>query len=520
MPYQVMKKEILFQIVSSLIELIKKHPIKKVRISLYGGEPLANKGAIFAVLNQFGSFYEGVEIDWVMNSNGSLLSEDDISYFKKCNLDFHLSIDGPQDIHNALRPKKAGDQNTFQMAIKAGELLSKHGLRRQINSYVNSKNYNSLFELVDITEKLGIKRVYLDLLYSSETLSSNDVFVRYAQVHRYAMRRGIELSGPWWRAIAASNSGMHRSLSLSRSLTIEFNVDGSFYFSSLVETRKFMWPLSKFEQVTNDLSLSEYTKMVESYYDSQCDRCSIYKHCRGVAINQVDYHLGTGNITKYSCDFYRRWLPYLTGEPTQIKSDCFEFIVYSHLEDTPEFETLNADLHQSLGYLESIFGNKLKSKPLIFVFGDSYHLRAFNDTDLPDWVKIYTHYPNIIMKAGAQKTHQLTHELAHLFLYDLIQNKLPIWQLEGLCEALNYKLNFALIKNKFLELKKRRSPFSLGELTQVKQNLLEIDDSKIPENMAYVQCAYEMMIKIQRETNPSDFFKKLKSVSTSQSLEL
>jgi len=493
-PYQVMRKDTLHEIVGKLISHVIKQRVKTIRISLYGGEPLANKKAIWSVLEHFGPEFEGVSLEWVINSNGSLLEEDDIPFLKKANVDFHLSIDGPKEIHNRLRPKKHGEKSTFDLAWAAGELLKKHDIRRQINSYVNPTNFDYLYELVDISAKLDIRRIYLDLLYSSDRITTEELFVRYSNLSNYAAQKGIQIGGPWWRVLNSFNGGYERDYDLRRLLALEFNVDGSFYVLPLVKTRKTSRSLADLTAFLTAESLEFVSRDIRDYYASKCAGCTLEKSCKGVAINQVEYHLGLYHDYKYSCDFYRYWIPMLVdGFHLFYAQGVFKFHrkgFGEHNWNEQKFLDLIELFEISYRSVSALSGRGVRKDINVYLVPNNPFLRAQFGENWHSWVRIFAFRPNNIVKADLEFSYQVKHELMHLVLYSNLACDLPVWLEEGICEAANSEFNLKKVASHYYSLLSRRECYSGTQLLSVDKSLFELDPSHITQNMAYAQVAY------------------------------
>ena len=85
------KKQISPQVMEWLEKVAYQMPMKlKPRIHFYGGEPLLYKEQIHQVIDHFGD-----DFDYLIVSNGSYLTDEDVDYFNEHNVHFALSNDGP-----------------------------------------------------------------------------------------------------------------------------------------------------------------------------------------------------------------------------------------------------------------------------------------------------------------------------------------------------------------------------------------------------------------------------------------
>jgi uncharacterized protein len=81
----------------------------------------------------------GKRIENSLQTNGILLNEEWCSFFKENNFLIGLSLDGPEDIHDAFR-RDCGGAPTFARVMKGVELLSRTGVEFNILATVNARS--------------------------------------------------------------------------------------------------------------------------------------------------------------------------------------------------------------------------------------------------------------------------------------------------------------------------------------------------------------------------------------------
>ncbi|MEA1994449.1 MAG: radical SAM protein [Euryarchaeota archaeon] len=155
---------------------VKETGQKDVKIRLYGGEPLLKFDLIKRILNTTRKRLPSIEITTSIGTNGSLLTEEKISFLKKYECKYiQTNIDGIKSIHDSRRPYKNGDSsfddviNGLRIALDSSVRV---GLRINIDknnvdevpefleylklNNINSPNMGVLFERIFIvTEKCG-----------------------------------------------------------------------------------------------------------------------------------------------------------------------------------------------------------------------------------------------------------------------------------------------------------------------------------------------------------------------------
>lgn len=89
----------------------------KVVIGFYGGEPLLNLGLIRKIVSYSEQIFEGKTLDFVITTNGSLLTADIFKYLIDHNFQITISLDGPQDIHDRSRVFMHDGKGTFNTIL-------------------------------------------------------------------------------------------------------------------------------------------------------------------------------------------------------------------------------------------------------------------------------------------------------------------------------------------------------------------------------------------------------------------
>lgn len=104
----------------------------------HGGEPLMAGLPFFRRAMELQKKYAGDKvIENSLQTNGVLLNEEWCSFFTDNNFLIGLSLDGPEDIHNAFR-RDCGGAPTFARVMKGVELMKSKGVEYNILSTVNS----------------------------------------------------------------------------------------------------------------------------------------------------------------------------------------------------------------------------------------------------------------------------------------------------------------------------------------------------------------------------------------------
>lgn len=151
-----------------LIEFIKEQftPAKnRLRLEIYGGEPLLYKGRIIYLAQRLKPFVEESGGEFVIDlvSNGSLLTEQVVDELNLWGLDgVKVTLDGPPENHNHFRPFKSGAPSFDVIVANLAKVCTKTNIR--LGGNYTMDNYQSFPPILDHLQAHGITPDNLELV--------------------------------------------------------------------------------------------------------------------------------------------------------------------------------------------------------------------------------------------------------------------------------------------------------------------------------------------------------------------
>ena len=140
-------------------EYINSQTMPQVMFTWHGGEtlmrPLSFYKKAVALQKQYAN---GRTIDNVIQTNGTLLTDEWCEFFKENNWLVGISIDGPQEFHDEYRKNKQG-RPSFVKVMKGIELLKKHGVEWNAMAVVNDYNADYPIEFYNFFKQIGAKYI-------------------------------------------------------------------------------------------------------------------------------------------------------------------------------------------------------------------------------------------------------------------------------------------------------------------------------------------------------------------------
>lgn len=147
-----MSEELLEEYIKQYLSSVAQ---KQVTFCWHGGEPLMAGMQFFKKAMELQRKYRGdKEIENTLQTNGLLLNEEWCALFRDNNFLIGISLDGPQDIHDAYR-RDCGGAATFVKVVKAVELMARCGVDYNLMATVNRRSEGRGLEVYKFLRSLG-----------------------------------------------------------------------------------------------------------------------------------------------------------------------------------------------------------------------------------------------------------------------------------------------------------------------------------------------------------------------------
>jgi uncharacterized protein len=163
-------------------------PGARLNLAFLGGEPLVNRRVLRAATERATEMAldRGARITFSITTNGTLLSEDDARFFEEHGFAVTISIDGPREVHDALRPFKGG-AGSYDAVMKRVEPLLRIQRQMQVSSRVTVTPKNlSLRGTLDTLVAAGFHSVGFSPMLSAPTgdgeMQAQDLEVMLAEM--------------------------------------------------------------------------------------------------------------------------------------------------------------------------------------------------------------------------------------------------------------------------------------------------------------------------------------------------
>jgi len=128
--------------ISGIFEYAAANNWPEMTLCFHGGEPLLAGIEFFDKVLAFAQSHapKTCNVDFSIQSNLTLFNESYLSLFKEYSVQVSTSLDGPEAIHNKIRPYFGG-QGSFQKILWALDQLRANGLKTGIICTINRDNF-------------------------------------------------------------------------------------------------------------------------------------------------------------------------------------------------------------------------------------------------------------------------------------------------------------------------------------------------------------------------------------------
>lgn len=147
-------------------QYIQANDVPQITFCWHGGEPLLAGTDYYRRAIMLQNKYKGDrEIINTMQTNGTLVTQEWCAFWKENNFLIGISIDGPQDIHDAYRIGKGGDP-TWEKVMRAVDLCARTGVEYNTLSVVNNLSEGRGGEIYRFLKSIGSR--YMQFLPAVE----------------------------------------------------------------------------------------------------------------------------------------------------------------------------------------------------------------------------------------------------------------------------------------------------------------------------------------------------------------
>lgn len=287
--------------IDAFFKLILEQKANKINIRFFGGEPLINWEIVVKSVEYIKTIKpDKLDINYVINTNGTLLDHEKCRFLSENNVYIALSLDGIQQDHDTYRTYLDG-RGSFSIIDKNLKYLADNNCRFNITTVCTDKNLPNLNKFIDylsdkqkeLNYEIPICFNFVSITNKKEidNLSNEQKVALLLDALNYSKEKQIYCFGGFthfaFQSFLNNNIGTHCVGSGG-----EFSVDpdGDIYPCSSVDIK--LGNIEKFEEIfKTDLYKKVYNHRCGKI--KQCKNCEIEGFCGGGCIAETKTENGT-----------------------------------------------------------------------------------------------------------------------------------------------------------------------------------------------------------------------------------
>lgn len=152
-----MDSEMIERVLKGIKSYVLKNNIRKLGITLYGGEPLVVKKTSLKILKDLFNWCKEnkINFDSSMITNGTLVTKELVNDFSKYLKMVQLTLDGPKKFHNSRRISKKG-KGTYETILQAVKFWREQQVLVSLRIQISNDNYSEMSTLFEDLASRGI----------------------------------------------------------------------------------------------------------------------------------------------------------------------------------------------------------------------------------------------------------------------------------------------------------------------------------------------------------------------------
>ena len=308
---QYMSFEIAKKAMDNMIALLKKNNNKVLTVEFFGGEPLTNWKLVKQVLETYGNGDDELSIVYSITTNGSLITEEVSSLFKKYHVTVTISFDSPQSTERI----RLDGKTALEILIPKLKILSKDKNWVTFNSVISQETMDNYDEigLVDFAKENNVSMIGLildlDLKFYSNEKNRKEVLQKLWKTYDYARKNNIQVVGYWHQIfnqiIGKQGNILQTGYKTCPATGCKISVEPAGHVYICKCCSKYLGEVDKFEDVLKTDGFKAYS--MRAYLNSEaCTGCEIEGFCSGVCMGGLEkkYEKLYG-IEESSCEIFK-----------------------------------------------------------------------------------------------------------------------------------------------------------------------------------------------------------------------
>lgn len=289
------------------VKLVETNDMPIYSFHFGAAEPLIYKKALWSIVEYIDSVVDYRPVEYFLNSNLTLLDDDDICMLSKYKIRVAVGLDGLKSQNDSIRIFKSDKKGTFDIIIDSIRKLLAANISVGVNITLTDNNFYDVDanEIIKYFKNVGINTILVDSDFVNHiNVPGEEIVQKLMDFERTSKDYGIEILGSWktpFNMLTCENSDVPKSFCYStvgKNITITpngyltFCTYSSLLFNEVTETKQ------AYEEFR--VKMKSIMQQCLPGKRENCSGCPIEGLCSG-GCQLAHEQNGNGN---YMCDIY------------------------------------------------------------------------------------------------------------------------------------------------------------------------------------------------------------------------
>lgn len=291
------------------ISYANEHHLETYTFHIGSAEPFVNKENLWEIIDYICRCSKGHAVNIFLNSNLTLINEEDAIKIKKYGIHIFVGIDGLRQANDSTRVYKVNGRGTFDDIINKVNLLKNNCIDVGVNITLTNDNFEKVDakKTVEYFAALGVKSILIDTdVVTHINYGTNEIVDKLMEFTINCEEANISSYGSWripFNMMTAENSEIEPKSFCAARTGKNIVVTPSKGITFCTYSSKIMTPKTESPQEAFELYTEEIRKMMNTTLPGRvekCKGCALEGFCMGGCMLAHENH-GEDN---YMCDIY------------------------------------------------------------------------------------------------------------------------------------------------------------------------------------------------------------------------
>ena len=204
------------------INMARRLNFDKYSFHFGAAEPFVYKAQLWDIIELINSSAYDKPKEIFINTNLTLINDDDIKKMKKYCVRVAVGLDGIGSVNDKIRHYLNSEKGTYDIIIGNIKKLIGEGIQVGVNLTLTDRNFEDIdiHKFIDVMDSVGVRHLLIDSdMVSHISYNADQIVEKYLAFLEYGEHKGIEINGSWrtpYDMIMTENTDIPKSFCASQ----------------------------------------------------------------------------------------------------------------------------------------------------------------------------------------------------------------------------------------------------------------------------------------------------------------